>query len=86
MKGRSDVRPDLYSADNAGRLHARGDIYRVAPHVVEEFSCADDAGDDGARLNSDSKRYRLPVGIGQITELALDGERKVCNHFGMAGV
>src|SRR4030095_6730277 len=49
---------DLDTVWHAVRLHATGDVYRVAPDVVDELVGAYDPSDDVARMNADTHIQR----------------------------
>src|SRR6202022_2551051 len=52
-----DVVGHLNSTLDIGGLHPRRDVYRVAPHVVEELARAHDPGDHGPCGEADPQRH-----------------------------
>src|SRR4051812_11520579 len=79
----ADYMGDVDSIRRATRFHPTGGVYGIAPQIIDEFTGADDAGDNGARVDPDPNAQLRATGHIELADTLEHAERETGHFRGM---
>src|SRR4051812_36936330 len=74
---------DVYSIRGAARFHPAGGVYGIAPQIVDEFTRADDAGDNRSGVDADPNAQLRATSHVELADALEHAERETGHFRGM---